>query len=105
MFRQQTVELREFGDEVVWISPGQAAARVYVDPFGREPLNPARKTEAAAHARQRAKAVPQERPGTAAAGEALIVVRFAVMHEQANPLALLQAVIEITGHLEAGIIL
>ena len=84
MVGEQLVELRQFGDDVVGTVPRKAGAVMNPDFFGGEPFHAAGEAEPAARARQRAKAVSQQRPGTAAPGQAVVVMRFAVMHVKSD---------------------
>ena len=104
MLGEELVQAREFRDEVVGISPVHAAAGMHVHFFRSEPFDTAREAEAAAHARERAEAVAQERPRAAGGGEAVVVVRFAVVDQHAD-VACLRAVFEVTGDFRARVIL
>src|ERR1043166_6894880 len=105
MRAQQFIQLRQFLDEIRLIAPREAAARMNIDAFGCEPLDAARETKSAAHTRQRAETIAQQRPVAAFRGEANVVMRLAVMNVEAKPRALLQRVFEITRDFRAGIIL
>ena len=63
---QQMIELRQFGQQVVRVAPGQAAAGVDIDFFRRQPFHAAGEAVTAADAGQRAQAVAHERPDAAA---------------------------------------
>jgi hypothetical protein len=62
------------------LSQFKAGAAVDPDFFGGEPFHAAGEAEAAAGTGQRAEAVSQQRPGAAFFGQAVVVVRFAVMN-------------------------
>ena len=76
-----------------------------IDSFRRQPLHAAGEPEPAAGAGQRAQAVAHERPGAPAGGQALVVVRFAVVDVEAEPGALAMGVIQVAGHVGAAVIL
>src|SRR4029077_19926518 len=67
------------------------------DLFGSEPFDAAGETETAIDTGKTAKPVAQERPGAAARGEALVIVGFTVMNQNADTLTLFEIVIEVTG--------
>src|SRR6202021_338270 len=60
MIRDEFVELREFGDDVVGAVPIQTGVAVDADFFGGQPFDAASKTESAVRTRERAKAVSQQ---------------------------------------------
>src|SRR3984957_7399235 len=78
---------------------------MHIDLLRSKPFDSASKPETAAHASQRAKAVPQQRPGATAGGEARVVVRFAVMDVEAQPLALAKTVIQQSRYVAAVVVL
>src|ERR1700722_11624493 len=102
---QQAIQACEFADDVVRVVPGKAAAGVDVDALGREPFNAAGEAKAAADAGKGAKAIAKQRPGAATRSEAFVVMRFAVMNEEADAPDSLEAVIEISRDFGAGIVL
>src|SRR6266853_1233361 len=75
------------------------------DLLRRQPFHAASKPEAAADAGQRREPVAQQRPGAPARGQSVVVMRLAVMDEQPDALALLEAVIEISRDVPARVIL
>ncbi len=78
---------------------------MHVDFLGSEPFNAASETEAAVDAGKGAKPVAQKGPRAATGGETIVVMRFAVVNQNANPRALLKSVIEVTGNLPSRVIL
>src|SRR5262249_41888067 len=105
MLAQQPVELGELGDDVLVAAPGEAAALVDVDLLTREPLDAAREAETAARAGERAESVSKQRPGAAAFGEAIVVVRLAVVDVQPDAPRLLDAVVEVAADVAPRIVL
>ena len=94
---QEAVELGQLGDQVVRVAPGHAAAGMDIDFFRGEPLDAAGESEAAADAGEGAEAVAQERPGAPLGGQAVVVVRFAVVNVKADAGALAVAIIQVAG--------
>ena len=89
--------MRELGHDVFLVAPREATAGMHVELFRREPFHAAGETKRAAHARQRAEAVAQERPFAAHLGETVVVVRLAVVRVEADAAALLERVVEVAG--------
>ena len=75
------------------------------DFFGGEPFDAAGETESAARAGKRTEPVAQKRPGAALFGEAVVIVRLAVMDVTADTFALAVGVVELPRDVAAGIIL
>ena len=70
--------------------------------FGGEPFDAAGETVGAVHARQRAQPVAQQRPFAAFFREPVVVVRFTVVRQHTDALALFVRMVEIAGDLRAG---
>ena len=99
---EQLVQFGEFGDDVYVRAPVQTGAAVDVYFLFGQPLDAAREAVSAVDACERAEPVSEQRPVAAFFGQAIVVVRFAVMNEQADSAALLERMVEITGDLAAG---
>ena len=69
-----------------------------IDSFRGQPFDAAGEAVPAGHAGQGAEAIAHQRPVPAAFGQAVVVVRLAVMDIEADALALADAVIEVTRH-------
>src|SRR5205085_9612625 len=105
MVPEQFVEAGQFGNDVFSGAPGEATAGMDVNALRSEPLNAASKTESARVAGKSAELVAQQAPGAAFFGEALVVVRFAVMNESADGFAFGVTVVQISSDLRATVIL
>ena len=95
MTGQEPIQLRQLADQVDCRTPRQTARRVNVDLLGREPFDTVGKSEAATHAGQRAKLIAQQRPLAPLRREAIVVVGFAVVDEQADAPTFFPGVIQI----------
>ena len=105
MIGDEPVEAREFGNDVVGAAPIQTGAAVDEDFLGSQPFDAAGEAEATAWTRQRAQAIPQQRPCAAFFGEPVVVVRFGIVDIAAGAFALAVGVIEIPRDVATGIIL
>ena len=105
MVREQAVQARELGHDVFLVVPRQAAAGMDIELLRREPFHAAGEAECAAHAGQRAEAVAEQGPFAAHLGQALVVVRLAVVRVEADAAALLQSVVEVSRDFVARVIL
>ena len=102
---QEAVEPGQFGDQVVRVVPGHAAAGMDIDSLLGEPLDTAGEPEAAGDGSEGAEAVAHEGPGAPLGGEAGVVVRFAVVNVKAEAGALAKGIIQAAGHIRTGVIL
>ena len=102
MFCQQFVQLSQFGNEVFFVAPRQAAAAVDQDSFGGEPFDAAGEPKRAVCAGESAEPVTQQRPRAPFFRQSVVVVGFAVVRQQADPPALFVRMVQIAGDLPAG---